>query len=181
MHERREEEPTAEALFFPPPWAKSRIKQPRRGSLQALFFARGFLPPPPRHSGLCYVPVPAQNGRHRHGVLPCEAPRDSPWKFSVFLLVTSMMQPICKRRTWVECASTKREIGKEIFVENTQLREESSPSNKQTQEITMASFHVFHGFAILKRTTQRRVVSLFLSRLIPSCIKLGFAKFCKIA
>lgn len=79
MHERREEESAASALFFPLRQAKSRIKQPRRGSLQALFFARGFLPPPPRHPlALAYAPVPAQNGRHRRGVLPCEAPRDSP-------------------------------------------------------------------------------------------------------
>lgn len=113
--------------------AKSRIKQPRRGSLQALFFARGFLPP----SALvtlapCYVPVLAQNGRRRRSVLPCEAPRDSPRKFSVFLLVTPAIQPICKRRTRAECASTKREIGKEIFVEDMQLRGESGPSDKRS-------------------------------------------------
>lgn len=62
---------------------KSRIKQPRRGSLQAPFFARNFHYQPITPGPL--LSVPTENGRRRRGVLPGEAPRDSPWKFPVFL------------------------------------------------------------------------------------------------
>lgn len=106
-------------FFFPPPGRSPELNSRVADLCRRCFFARGFLPPPFVTLASAMFPLPAQNGRHRRGVLPCEAPRDSPWKFSVFLPVTSTMQQICKRRTRAECASTKREIGKEIFVEET--------------------------------------------------------------
>jgi len=130
MHERCEEEPAASALFFPSG------RSPELNSRVADLCRRCFLPGVSYHYPLVtlapfYVPVPAQTAGVV-GVLLCEAPRDSPWKFSVFLPVTPAMQPICQRRMRTECASTKREeIGK-IFVEDTQLRGESDPSDKRS-------------------------------------------------
>jgi len=102
MHERGARRSLAGpgALFFPPR-AEPRIKQPRRGSLQALFFAPdGLLPSPSAQAARNPRRCPsrqAQNGRRcRHGVLPAqEPPRDSAVKVARFS--RRRCQPICKR------------------------------------------------------------------------------------
>lgn len=159
--------------------AKSRIKQPRRGSLQALFFARGFLPPPlvtlapamflcqPKMAGVVAVFCRARLRETRRESSPffCRWRRRCGWFASVV------------RGRNARAPRGKSE--KEIFAGDTQLREESGPSDKRAQKITMALFHAFHGFTILRRA---KVYRLSLSWFIPakSYVKLGFTRFCKI-